>query len=367
MKPLHVWKKKITVALSAWVLAALLTADIPAAEASILGTVIAGVQASHQIDQQVKYLDETEEGRQELFQYYKKELGVVHESPYEAVTRRAIDRLTQGIAQTEPTILDKPFLWFINPDKSFNAFCSMGHIMSINHGFYDYIQNEDEIAVVLGHEMAHGMKRHSARGMRKKLNATIGTALVAESISGGVLTNVVMNVVYKNIMNVQITGKQEWEADALALEYIMAAGYNPGAAPAVWQRFIEKAGDNRQNTVAEILNPANHASNGERKEKYIQTIKKMSGNKVDLVGNEVRVGGKALLRPEPAGGMSSAERACFVFGNLASAFKSGHNKAGAHVEGNTVYLGSQPIIACTNGDESTSVIADRLNSLLTLK
>lgn len=369
MKVSYTWKKKIAVALSVGTLATAspLIVEAPTAEASILGTVIAGAQASAAIDQQIKYLDETEEGRMELFQYYQKEMGVVYNSPYEDVTRRAINRLTQGIAQSDPSILDKPFLWFINPDNSFNAFCSMGHVMSINQGFYNYIQNEDEIAVVLGHEMAHGMKRHVARGMRNKLNTTIGAAIVAESISGSALTNLVLNAVYNNLTNVQITGKQEWEADALALDYILAAGYNPGAAPAVWQRFIEREGDNRQSSIAEFLNPANHASNGERKEKYIKTIAKMSGNKVNLVESEVQLGGKTLLTPAPAAGMSSAERACFVFGNLAAAFKNGHDKAGAHVEGNIVYLGAQPIIACTNGDESATVIADRLNAMLKKK
>lgn len=369
MKTSHTWKKKVAVALSIGTFASVMSpiVETPTAEASILGTVIAGVQASAKVDQQIKYLDETEEGRMELYQYFQKEMGVVHNSPYEDVTRRAIDRLTKGIAQSDPSILDKPFLWFINPDNNFNAFCSMGRVMSINQGFYSYIQNEDEIAVVLGHEMAHGMKRHAAKGMRNKLHATIGAALAAESMSGGAVTNIVMNAVYNNITNVQITGKQEWEADALALDYVLAAGYNPGAAPAVWQRFMEKEGDNRQSTVAEILNPANHASNGERKEKYIQTIAKMSGNRVNLVNSEVQVGGKTLLTPAPAAGMSSAERACFVFGNLAAAFKNGHDKAGARTEGSTVYLGAQPIINCTNGDEPAMVIADRLNEILKKK
>lgn len=335
----------------------------PVAEANILGTVIGGIAAHRQLDQQISYYDETEEGRQELFAGIKEKYGVVYDSPYEERTRRAIERLSAGIAQTNPAIKEKPFLWFINPDTTFNAFCTLGHVMSINQGFYTYVQNEDEIAVVLGHEMAHGLQRHGAKGMRKRLNAALGTSIAAGSVGGGALSGVVLDAIYTNITNVQITGKQEWEADKLALEYVLAAGYNPGAAPAVWQRFIEQYGDNEQNFVGEMFDPSDHPAHSERRDKYIKTLKDMSGGKVNLKGNTITIGDKRLLQPAPISSMSSEERACFVLGNLAAAYKNGQHKSAAHVEGNTVLLGNQPIITVMAGDDPAQTIADRLNEL----
>ena len=61
--------------------------------------------------------------------------------------------------------------------------------------------------------------------------------------------------------------------------------------------------------------------------------------------------------------MSSAERAYFVMGNLAAAYKNGHAASAAYADGRTVMLGAQPIISCTDGDRSAAEIADLLNQI----
>ena len=81
---------------------------------------------------------------------------------------------------------------------------------------------------------------------------------------------------------------------------------------------------------------------------------------MELSDSLIKVNGKDFVTPAPSGDMSSAERACFVLGNLAAAYHNGHNKSAVTVNGNTVMLGAQAIMTTVEGDESAQVLADRL-------
>lgn len=330
---------------------------------SIVGTVIAGARAHEQASQAIRELNDTEEGRQALFQKYKEEYGVEYNSPYQGLCESVMTRVTQGIAASDPSVWDKPFLWFINQNDSFNAFCSLGHVMSINRGLFNYLQNEDEIAVVIGHEMGHGMKNHVAKAAHKRINTAILANIAADMTDASAIRNIALDMTVKHVNQVVIGKADEWEADGLALQYITAAGYNPGAAAAVWQRFIDQSSDNKENLASEILNPSDHPSNSARRDKYAKSVKDYSGGHVDVKDGIVLVNGKKLVTPAAGGGMSSAERAYFVQGNLAAAYHNGHNRSEATADGNTVMLGAQPIMTSMDGDEAASVIADRLNQI----
>ncbi len=363
------WKKRVAAALMVGTFAvggSFALQPAPVADAGwgdLIGAVVGGFQAKAEAEQQIKELDQTEEGRQALFAMYQEEYGVEEYSPWEGLCERAIDRLSAGIAKSDPAVYQKPFIWFINQDDSFNAFCSLGHVMSINRGLFNYLQNEDEIAVVLGHEMGHGMKNHVADAWRKKIDVAIGAQVLASVTDATQLRNIVLNTVVTQINQVSIGRAHEWEADGLALRYITDAGYNPGAAAAVWQRFMEQMGDNRQNFVSEMFDPSDHPTNKERRDKYMQSVKEYSGGHVEVKDGAVYVKGKKFTEPTEIANMSGAERAYFVQGNLAAAYHNGHANEQAYVDGNVVMLGEQPVISCLRGDESAEVLAARLNQM----
>ena len=363
------WKKRITAALMAGIFAvggSFALQPAPVADAGwgdLLGTVIGGFQAKAEAEKQIKELDQTEAGRQQLFTMFQEEYGVEEASPWEELCARAIDRVSDGIAKTDPSVRDKPFLWFINQEDSFNAFCSLGHVMSINRGLFHYLQNEDEIAVVLGHEMGHGMKSHVADGWRKQIDVAIGAQVLASITDASALRNKVLDTVVTQINRVSIGRAHEWEADGLALRYITDAGYNPGAAAAVWQRFMEQQGDNPQNFVSEMFDPSDHPTNKERRDKYMQSVKDYSGGHVEVKDGAVYVKGKRFVEPAAIANMSGAERAYFVQGNLAAAYHNGHATESAYADGDVVMLGAQPVMSCLAGDESASALAARLNQM----
>ena len=364
------WKKKLCAAVLCTTLGiSLHTALQPAPTAhaanigGILGTVIQGAAAHQQVDAIIKHYDQTEEGRQELFANYQKKMGISENYYLKEQLDAMMPRLTKGVAAVDPSIHQKPYLYFVNKDKSFNAFCSMGQVMSVNEGLYSLTDDQDEIAVVLAHEMGHGQKNHVAFSMRKKLNVAIGAAMVGSAVGGSALTNVALNVLVNQIDKVSITKKDEWEADNLAFDYVINAGYNPGAAAAIWQRVEEKYGTSKSNFAGEIFSPSDHPTHQQRRENYVKKLFEYSGQHVTAEKGVVKVNGKAFVQPAAAEGKSGAERSYFVLGNLAAAYHNGHNKSNAYASGNTLMLGQQPIMACHAGDPSASELADLLNRI----
>ena len=326
----------------------------PAAEAStasIIGAVISGAAAHSQLSSTINKYNNTEPGRQELFAQMKQQYGVNGDAYLNEQLTRIMTNLTRGIGATDSSIYQKPYNYFINNEQSFNAFCTLGHNLSVNTGLYKVLKNEDEIAVVLAHEMGHGQKDHPAKGARQSLNMQILGAATGSQV--GVIMATVIN-------NRHITKPMEREADALAFDYVSRAGYNPGACAAVWQRVMDLS-KSQPSSFEQFL--SDHPANDDRRDAYAKKLNQYSNGHVTNNDGVVKVNTKVFCAPAAAGGMSAKERAYFVMGNLSAAYHNGHNNQSAYANGNTVMLGPQPIITCSSGDESASTLADRLNKI----
>jgi len=363
------WKKKACVTVLSGLMGFSLYAlvqPVPTAHASlggILGAAIQGAAAYKQTDAAIKHYDQTEEGRQELFAAFKEKYGVSENYYRKQQLDEMMPRLTKGIAAVDPSINKKPYLYFINKQETFNAFCSMGHVMSVNEGLYSMTENPDEIAVVLAHEMGHGQKSHVASSIRKKMNVQIAAGVLGSAVGASVLTNLALNIAVNQIDTVAITKKDEWEADNLAFDYILNAGYNPGAAAAMWQRVEEKYGKSKKSFAGEIFSPSDHPTHQQRRDNYVKKLNAYSNKHVTAEKGVVKVNGKALVKPVAAADMSGAERSYFVLGNLAAAYHNGHNKSDAYASGNVLMLGQQPIMTCYSGDTSAPELAVLLNKI----
>ena len=319
----------------------------PTAHADILGTIIgAGVQYAA-LNQEINYLDN--EGRDEYFQKMQEQYGV-NDDPYlNARLDNIMGNLTAAIAQVDPTINEKPYNYFINNDTSFNAFCTLGHNISVNTGMFNMVANDDEVAVVLGHEMGHGQNKHVQKGIRDAMIAQVGAAILTNGSALGQLAAQVAG-------NVHMPRAKEREADKMAFQYITHSSYNPGACAAIWQRVME-----RSTSGGSFL--SDHPDHKDRRDTYAKSLTEYSGGKVKIDADAamVKVNGKDFVTPAPADDMSSHERAYFVMGNLATAYHNGHNAGEAWADGNILMLGDQPIMEAVAGDPSASEMAARLN------
>ena len=247
-------KQKIAIGVTAAVLATPfgMNAVPQTAEAfslgDVVGAAIGGAAASAQLNQQIKYYNDTDEGRNELFQQMQDQDGLCSDWAINSRIDGIMANLINGIGQVDSSIYDKPFQYFINNQDDFNAYCTLGRNMSINKGVFSLTDNEAEIAVVLGHEMGHGMKDHPAKGAKRSL----GPAILAAAAGGSALANLAANLITNN----GITKPQEWEADNLSFEYITHTNYNPGATAAIWQRYIDQNGDN--NSASDFPSAGSH-------------------------------------------------------------------------------------------------------------
>ena len=368
------WKKKILATITAAALSVSLTFGAVAEAASaidLIGTGInIGVQAaalSKQVNANIKYYNETEQGREELYQGFRQKCGVNEDTVYNAQLDRIMTNLTNAVAVVDPTINKKPYKYFVTADESLNAWCTMGHVMAVNVGTFKILANEDEIAAVVGHEMGHGQKDHSVKGQKKHLQkkitaAVLGTA-VGATIGGGQLTSLVTNIALNHSV-AHGDRKQESEADILGFDYMIHTNYNPGACAAVMQKFVELEAKGRKRTSAEkFFNPSDHTDSAKRRDAYVKKLYEYSKNHVTAKNGVVTVNNKTFVKVAPSEKMSAAERSYFVLGNLAAAYHNGQNKNAATVVNGTVMLGNQPIITPLAGDEDAQTLADRLNSI----
>ena len=332
---------------------------------AILETTVNGMAIYQQLDKEVKKINDTKEGRQAYFRELKDQKGVCYDGYYEGMLDSIMTRLNDGIGTVDDSIYEKPFLYFLNNDETFNAACGLGRVMTINKGLFSISESVDEVAFVLAHEMGHGMKDHALNGTMKKARTVIGGAALASAAGGTIASTLVTGALVGQINNVKIGKKMEWEADNLAMDYAYAAGYNPGAGAALWQRVLEKQGEFKNNLVGEIFSPSDHPKHEARRDNYEKRLTAISENHVTIAkGTDmVQVNGKDFTVPAPLPDMTSAERKYFVMGNLAAAYAHGDARANAENVNGTVYLGKQAIMTPVEGDKSADELVKTLNTI----
>lgn len=114
------------------------------------------------------------------------------------------------------------------PDESFNAWVNGGTYVVVHKGLLDFVENDDEIAAIIGHEMGHVAAGHISEAMASRLAVTL-----AGSESAG-----------KSGYSQAFTNINEQEADRIGAVYAALAGYDPDAVPKLWARIAAKSPDN---------------------------------------------------------------------------------------------------------------------------
>lgn len=337
----------------------------PKAEAfdwfSVAARAVVASQQKAAIVESLEYYDG--EGRDKLMEELKEQNGVNYDPTANAMLERIMTNMSAGIAKSDATIIEKPYRYFVNNDKSFNAFCALGHNVSVNIGAFEFVNyNEEMLAAIIAHEMVHGQKNHSLNGAKKKLSVDVVLASVGGEL--GVGSIIAANVVAAHAKNSGITKKNEWEADNISFEYMANAGYNVGACAAVWQQVLEQQ-NHRSNILQDILAPSTHPSPDDRRDNFAKKMYEYSNKKVkvDEKTGAILVNGKEFTIPAVTNTMSSKQRAYYLAGNLAEMYHKGQEKSNAYVRDNVVYVGNIGIMSALNGDKSAAALATKLNSI----
>ena len=313
------------------------------------------------LNKQVSYLDN--KGRDEYMGQIKDKYGVNTDPTANAMLARIMTRLSDAVALTDDSIVKKPYNYFVNNDKSFNAFCTLGHNMSVNIGAFTKLNyNEDELAFVIAHEMGHGQKNHPAAGVKRALPLSILGALYASqnrnsaSSVGAALVTTIGTAKW-------VTKPMESQADKLAFDYAVAAGYNVGAGAALWQHILEQNGS-KSSGFAELFN--DHPTSVSRRDNYNKKITEWSKDQVSVNKETglITVAGKSFYTPAKTTNMSPQEQAFLIAGNLSAVFHDGgqHDAVWTNSE-NTLLVGEQPVMSF-DGVADADAVEKRLREIL---
>jgi predicted Zn-dependent protease len=122
-----------------------------------------------------------------------------------------------------------------------NAFALPGGKVGVNTGLFQVAKNDDQLAAVIGHEVAHAVARHGAERMSQQVLMQAGLAGL------GLATNPAYASVAAQAATLGIilpySRTQEAEADHIGLIYMAQAGYDPREAIALWQNFESFGGE----------------------------------------------------------------------------------------------------------------------------
>ncbi|MFT4632765.1 MAG: putative Zn-dependent protease [Candidatus Pseudothioglobus sp.] len=137
--------------------------------------------------------------------------------------------------------------WEVNVIESdeLNAFCMPGGRIMVYSGLIDSIAlNDNEIAIVVGHEIAHALREHSREQVSQAMAAQAAIDIGASLLGLGSVTSVMASSGYKALVASKFSRDDESESDSIGLELAARAGYDPRAGVTLWEKMIAASGGN---------------------------------------------------------------------------------------------------------------------------
>jgi Zn-dependent protease with chaperone function len=138
--------------------------------------------------------------------------------------------------------------WEVNliGSKQNNAFCMPGGKNAFYYGILNELKlNDDEVAMIMGHEMSHALREHAREQMGKNMATRgaieIGSALLGLGSGGRLLADM-----GGQLLTLRFGREDESEADLIGLELAARGGYDPRAGVTLWQKM---ASANKKGTV----------------------------------------------------------------------------------------------------------------------
>lgn len=134
-------------------------------------------------------------------------------------------------------------------DDQVNAFCMPGGKIVVYEGLMKLVSSDDELAVVVGHEVAHAVAKHSNERMSQQILAQYGAQILSSTIAD---KSAAVQAIAGNVYGIgaqygvmlPFSRKHESEADRMGLIFMTMAGYNPDIAITFWQKMSASSSAN---------------------------------------------------------------------------------------------------------------------------
>lgn len=165
----------------------------------------------------------------------------------DAALNAYVDRVGQRLARHSHRP-ELKFTFKVVNDSAPNAFALPGGFIAVSRGLLINMENEAQLAAVLGHEIGHVTARHSLQGMQRSTLIGATVSLIGGLASQTSYADLVGQVggVTANLIDKRYSREQESESDLLGIDYMVAAGYSPQGAVQLQEIFYRKI-ENGQN------------------------------------------------------------------------------------------------------------------------
>ena len=129
--------------------------------------------------------------------------------------------------------------WEVNllGSKQINAFCMPGGKIAFYTGILDTLKlTDDEVAMVMGHEIAHALREHARERIGKQMATNTGANVLSQLLGLGRVGNAVLGA-SAGLLTLKFSRDDETEADTVGLELAARAGYDPRAGITLWKKM----------------------------------------------------------------------------------------------------------------------------------
>ena len=154
------------------------------------------------------------------------------------VARRLIPHTAQWNARA------RDWKWQVNliGSKQLNAWCMPGGKIAFYTGIIDQLQlDDDQIAMIMGHEMAHALREHARARLAKSQVTSIGLSVASQLLGLGQLGNMAADL-GSQLLSLKYSRDDETEADLVGLEIAVRGGYRPEASVELWKKMLSANG-----------------------------------------------------------------------------------------------------------------------------
>lgn len=174
----------------------------------------------------------------------ERQKGALNRNAAQANRVRAIaGRLIQQVSAFRPDA--QRWNWEVNvlTSPEVNAWCMPGGKIAVYTGLIEKLQvTDDELAAVMGHEMAHALREHARERASEQAMAGLGISILSAVAGVGDMGQQGMEYAYMGLRGLPNSRSHETEADRVGVELAARAGYDPRAAVALWQKMGQAGG-----------------------------------------------------------------------------------------------------------------------------
>ncbi|GAB4397695.1 MAG: hypothetical protein OHK0048_06830 [Rhodoferax sp.] len=213
--------------------------NAPVAQSAALSDVVQGASAALK--------DYSAQEQRELGQQFAAVLLGARPLLRNDAVQRYVNQVGSWVAQHADPVLDangRPmeFAWRfgVMDTDAVNAYATPGGFVFVTLGLLRQLDSEAELAAVLAHEIAHGVRAHYVAALRKGGFAEALGGLVQARAGANAMTTAMVNAV-RTIYQKGLDQSDEYEADRLGLLYAARAGYAPTGLQRVLQRYASRS------------------------------------------------------------------------------------------------------------------------------